>query len=201
MTGSCGSVFKRSLSMLAPLSDAHLLIRMASSYSPNNSAASSHTVLLPPIPELLNPRFLDALLPLKVPIETATVVPAPSNPIMDALKAISRQTFTANMAPAYTGTDSAVLDAFTTLSRYTTWSQIETYLDASWKEDSNMTLRLVWNLRSIHDGKGEKEAFYRLVLILYCSSFTFLTNFVPLAPLDGFTRTIPVLPFPIWLFS
>ena len=163
--------------MLASLSNPHSFVRMASSYSSNNSAASSRTVLLPSIPELLNPRFLDVLLPHTVSIETATVVPAPSNPMIDALKATSRQTFTANMAPAYSGTDSAVLDAFTTLSHYTTWSQIETYLDAAWKEDSNMTLRLIWNLRSIHDGKGEKEAFYRLVLIFDCCAFTFLTIF------------------------
>lgn len=128
-----------------------------------------------------------------------SVPSVPLNPMMEALKATSRQTLTMNMAPAYSGTDSAVLDAFTSLSQYSTWSEIEIYLEAAWKEDSNLTLRIIWNLRSIHDGKGEKEAFYRLEFIFGPFTFNLLT--IPLAPLDGFTRTIPVLPFPISLFS
>lgn len=189
-----GGAFKRSLAM----ANSHSFIRMSSSFTPNNSAASSRIVLLPSIPELLNPGFLDILLPPRVPHDGTRKAPVSvvSNPMMEALKSVSHQTLTKNLAPAYCATDSAVLDVFISLNRYTTWNEMESYLEAAWKEDSNLTLRIIWNLRSIHDGKGEKEAFYQLVNF-DCFSFNLLTTI--LAPLGGFTRTIRVPPFPICL--
>ncbi|PPQ86401.1 hypothetical protein CVT25_003581, partial [Psilocybe cyanescens] len=38
--------------------------------------------------------------------------------------------------------------------------ELEQTLSNSWNEDPAWILRIIWNLRSIHDGKGEKEAFY-----------------------------------------
>ena len=143
------------------------------STSNNNAAASSRPILLPEIAELHNPNFLDILLPASVQsAQNAMQVdrePAPTsqNPMMTALKATFNQTFTANLAPAYSSTLSPTLDAFTGLAPYTFGAQVGKYLDSAWKEDSNLTLRLIWNLRSIPDGKGDKELFYRAFGWLY----------------------------------
>jgi len=143
------------------------------STSNNNTSASSRPILLPEIAELHNPNFLDILLP--APVQSAQhAVQVDSeetstsrNPMMDALKATIHQTFTANFAPAYSSTLSATLDAFTGLAPYTFGTQVGKYLDNAWKEDSDLTLRLIWNLRSIPDGKGDKELFYRAFGWLY----------------------------------
>ncbi|KIJ09162.1 hypothetical protein PAXINDRAFT_87872 [Paxillus involutus ATCC 200175] len=34
-------------------------------------------------------------------------------------------------------------------------------LENAWAEDPALTLRMIWSARSIHDGKGDKELFYR----------------------------------------
>jgi hypothetical protein len=34
-------------------------------------------------------------------------------------------------------------------------------LAKAWEEDPSLTLRIIWNTRSIHNGKGDKELFYR----------------------------------------
>lgn len=41
--------------------------------------------------------------------------------------------------------------------------KVDRFLGSAWEEDPNLTLRIIWNTRSIHDGKGEKELFYRYV--------------------------------------
>lgn len=130
--------------------------------SQDKPTASERSVTLPAIPELYNKDFLDVLIPGDVAlIVDPQEVVAPGNPMMEALKATSYQTYIANGARAYSSTLSATLDAFTSLSRYTSQSDMEYYLSRSWEEDPVLTLHIIWNLRSIHDGKGEKEAFYR----------------------------------------
>ncbi|CAA7260377.1 unnamed protein product [Cyclocybe aegerita] len=143
---------------------------MASSVT--SAAASSRSVLLPAIPELFDPNFLDVLIPgkhedvMKLDVDEISTV-APKNPMMEALKAVAHQTLTANGAPAYDSTLSPTLDAFSGLTRYTYGSRVGKLLDDAWKEDPGLTLRLIWSLRSIHDGKGEKEVFYRAFGWLY----------------------------------
>ena len=130
------------------------------------ATCSSRSILLPSIPELFNPNFLDVLVPEQLPTGSEPQIQAqatPSNPMIDALKSTSRQILTENMAPAYSGTDSATVNAFSGINRYTTRVELDAFLKNSWKEDANLTLRIIWNLRSIHDGKSEKEAFYRSV--------------------------------------
>jgi hypothetical protein len=131
------------------------------------AAASSQNVTLPDIPELYNPNFLDVLLPA-VDVKTSTSAPksstsTPRNPMIDALQATAKQTFTENLAPAYSSTGSPTLDAFQFLKGHVSERQFNTYLKKAWDEDSSLTLRIIWNLRSIHDGKGDKETFYRYV--------------------------------------
>ena len=132
--------------------------------------ASAQTIVLPDIPELYEKNFLDILLPASasadddlVMVESATPTPPAVNPMVAALIVTSHQTLTANGAPAYNTTDSPILDAFNNLSDNILGSDVGKYLSNSWKEDPNLTLRLIWTLRSIPDGKGTKEIFYRWV--------------------------------------
>ncbi|KAJ7253551.1 hypothetical protein C8J57DRAFT_1348451 [Mycena rebaudengoi] len=137
-------------------------------------AQASQNALLPPIPELFGPDFLNKLVTRG---DSAPVVqgspagpssaPVVANPMMDALRAESARTYTQNGANAYDSTLSPTLDAFNNLTNYTYGSQVGAYLGAAWAENPDLTLRIIWNLRSIHDGKSENELFYRAFGWLY----------------------------------
>ncbi|KAJ7821900.1 hypothetical protein B0H14DRAFT_2371069 [Mycena olivaceomarginata] len=86
---------------------------------------------------------------------------------MDALRQFSHRTRTENNAPAYDSTLSATLDAFHKLTYFSWGPSVGELLDKAWAENPHLTLKIVWNLRSIHDGKAEKEAFYRAFGWLY----------------------------------
>jgi hypothetical protein len=151
------------------------------------SASTSQIVTLPHLPELFDPNFLDVLLPPS-PSSSSHVAaqvtkkaepsPAPdassstpTNPLMTALKASSSATTTDNGDPAFKTTGSALLDAFQALAPQSETSKLADLLKDAWAEDPAFTLRMIWNTRSIHDGKGEKELFYKLVLpLLICDS-------------------------------
>lgn len=135
------------------------------------AAASSQNVTLPVIPELYSPNFLDALLPIKddaaSPAEPQPLVESDDgtvelgNTLMDALTRTVHRTFTENGAPAYASTTSPTLDAFQALCPRAHGANISRYLGKAWEEDPELTLRIIWNSRSIHDGKGEREVFYQ----------------------------------------
>ena len=132
--------------------------------------SSAQIIVLPDIPELYEDNFLDILLPVKgdsltIGKATTTTTDAAVNPVIEALVEHSRRTFTENGAPAYNSTNSPILDAFNNLTKYTPDSDVTEYLSESWIEDPELTLRLIWTLRSIPDGKGLKETFYRCVYI------------------------------------
>ncbi|KAI0260691.1 hypothetical protein BC834DRAFT_973285 [Gloeopeniophorella convolvens] len=131
------------------------------------AASTSQNVYLPYIPELFDPDFLDLLLPLRPTPDVKAVTPEPQNAFMDALKSTAHRKFTENGAPAFSSTLSDTLDAFQALSPETPTENIHAMLDRAWKEDPGLTLRLIWNARSIHDGKGDKELFYRAFGWLY----------------------------------
>ncbi|KAG2062726.1 hypothetical protein BDR04DRAFT_1235663, partial [Suillus decipiens] len=63
-------------------------------------------------------------------------------------------------SPAFSSTLSATLDAFNGIRPGVSGSSVDNYLFKAWAEDPALTLRIIWSLRSIHDGKGEKELFY-----------------------------------------
>ncbi|KAF9072080.1 hypothetical protein BDP27DRAFT_1391451 [Rhodocollybia butyracea] len=128
---------------------------------------TSQRYTVPHIPELYDPNFLDVLLPpsqvsIKKPDEQG-----PTNPLMEALKDSANRTMTANGAPALESTLSATLDAFSGLTAWADAQELDILLTKSWYEDPVLTLRLIWQLRSIHDGKAEKEGFYRAFGWLY----------------------------------
>jgi hypothetical protein len=123
------------------------------------SAASSQNITLPNIPELFESAseralLLDTVIPQVPPKTIGAHKDGSSNPMMEALKSTAHQTFTDKGAPAYDSTLSATLDAFQALAPHAKGSNIYEHLDKAWAEDSNLTLRMIWNARSLHDGKA-----------------------------------------------
>src|SRR5712691_7781743 len=127
------------------------------------ATSTSRVVTLPHIRELFDPNFLDVLLPGRPAPLTNVGSPAPKNPFMDALKSVSHHKLTQNGAPAFSSTLSSMLDAFQSSSADMAAARIDALLTKSWAEDPAVTLRVIWKMRSIHDGKGNKELFYRCV--------------------------------------
>jgi hypothetical protein len=130
------------------------------------AASTCRIVTLPHIRELFDPNFLDVLLPLHpastpAPVSNAGAAAVPKNAFMDALNSVAHRKFTQNGAPAFSSTLSSTLDAFQSLSVLTASARIDLILAKAWKEDPALTLKIIWNTRSIHDGKGDKELFYR----------------------------------------
>ncbi|KAF5320962.1 hypothetical protein D9619_002069 [Psilocybe cf. subviscida] len=132
---------------------------------------TSRFVTLPNLPELFDDDLLDKLIPpsdgIVDIIPTMETTRPSTNQMMDVLTSTTHRTRTANGAPAYRSTQSSVLDAFNTLSSSSFGSVFDYHLERSWAADPALTLRLIWNLRSVPDGQGEREAFYRAFGWLY----------------------------------
>ncbi|KAG9023807.1 hypothetical protein FRB95_012468 [Tulasnella sp. JGI-2019a] len=131
---------------------------------------SSQNVTIPHLPELFSTESFNKLL-TKISAGTpAKKDPsAPIHPFADALKQTSNLTRTDNGALAFKSTGSKTLDAFSTLDPNVKKSEVHSLLRESWAEDPDTTLRIIWNLRSIHDGKASKIAFYRAFGWLYAN--------------------------------
>lgn len=86
---------------------------------------------------------------------------------MAALKEEGNKARTWNNAPAFASTLNPVLDAFSTIDGNTPGADVHRLLRESWAESPEKTVRVIWNLRSIHDGKGSKMNFYRAFGWLY----------------------------------
>ncbi|KAI9443399.1 hypothetical protein H4582DRAFT_1190106 [Lactarius indigo] len=138
------------------------------SASASGAASTSQIVTLPHIPELFDPDFLDVLLPPRSTPDTMDVdAPEPENTFMNALKSVAHRKYTQNSAPAFNSTLSHTLDAFQSLSLHMPRERINAVLSKAWEEDPGLALRIIWNTRSIHDGKGDKELFYKAFGWLY----------------------------------
>ncbi len=129
------------------------------------AASTSQIVTLPHIPELFDPNFLDILLPPRPALSPHANVSAavPKSAFMDALKSVAYHRLTENGSPAFSSTLSCTLDAFQSLSVHMETLTIDSVLARAWVEDPALTLKIIWNTRSIHDGKSDKELFYRYV--------------------------------------
>jgi hypothetical protein len=129
---------------------------------------SNQIVTLPSIPELFDPEFLDLLLPPNadgsIPGEQELERAASNSPDVFAGPGNVAAT---KKAATFKSTGSATLDAFNGINvrSLKSLNAMNTLLQASWAEDADITLRIIWYTRSIHDGKGEKELFYRYVFI------------------------------------
>jgi len=122
-------------------------------------ADSARPVTLPYIPEL----FADNVLHLVTPEapKPATKPAAATAPFMTAIQSVSNRALTQNEAAGYASTLSSTLDAFVGLTQATNHDDFNSLLTKSWDQDPLLTVKLIWNLRSIHDGKSARESFYR----------------------------------------
>jgi hypothetical protein len=141
----------------APSTTAH------SSTSPKDS---SRDVTVPDLPELHDPLYLDKLLPARPAapsVEKSTgAEPAKQGAaFMAALNEVDNRQHTQNLAHAFASTLSPTVDAFNGLSQATNREDFEPLLRKSWEADALLTVKIIFNLRSIHEGKSEREGFYR----------------------------------------
>jgi hypothetical protein len=133
---------------------------------------STKDVTHPDLPELYDPLFLDKLLPKQTPSEPKTGASGAdqakkSSAFMEALKEEANKQFTQNSAHAFASTLSPTLDAFNGLSQATDHADYDRLVRQSWEADPLLTVKLIFNLRSIHEGKSEREGFYRAWSWLY----------------------------------
>ncbi|RYP89927.1 hypothetical protein DL770_003948 [Monosporascus sp. CRB-9-2] len=110
--------------------------------------------------------------------ETTTTGPdtkgneTPTHPFMAGLKShgmdatpepqdMKNKMFTENGDLANRSTGNPVLDLFSSLEKVISGPHLFELLNASWADDPLMTLKVIFNARSIHLGKAEKVTFYR----------------------------------------
>lgn len=129
---------------------------------------STRDVTVPALDELHDSNYLDRILP------PPKIVPGPApkrqeesgdppkgSTFMAALHDTANRQLTQNTAAAYASTLLPTLDAFNGLSQATDVEDYERLLNKSWEEDPKTTVQIIFNLRSIHEGKSEREGFYR----------------------------------------
>ncbi|CUA70313.1 putative protein L728 [Acanthamoeba polyphaga mimivirus] [Rhizoctonia solani] len=109
-------------------------------------------------------QLLEQLLPVT---SKPTCTGSSENPLVSGMKQIQNQARTWNNAEAYASTTSATLDAFSGLNANSTGEEIHLQLAKSWEESPELTLRIIWNMRSIHEGHNDKIGFYRAFGWLY----------------------------------
>ncbi|KAG9094196.1 hypothetical protein FRC06_011063 [Ceratobasidium sp. 370] len=63
--------------------------------------------------------------------------------------------------------DSATLSAYHGLNALSTAKEIHSMLEKSWADSPDLTLRIIWNMRSIHEGQSNRIGFYRAFGWLY----------------------------------
>ena len=118
------------------------------------SYSSSQICTLPRIPELLDPNFLWVLLP--------------SEDRQHSLDQLTSEYLAVSDNSDATGLRSSCYDAFRGLDAGSpnSFRRLDTLLQASWSESPETTLKIIWHIRSIRDGKGQKELFYRYALFI-----------------------------------
>ena len=122
--------------------------KLAKGMSSNTDRFADFDVGSPP-PET---KFMEALDKAK---------PTPKRPDNPAHFQAENKMFTENLGVAHRSTGSPLLDLFTELEKTIDGERLEQLLKSAWKEDALATLKIVWNARSIHLGKGEMESFYK----------------------------------------
>ncbi|KAG8791898.1 hypothetical protein FRC16_000234 [Serendipita sp. 398] len=131
--------------------------------TPSTHASNTkRDVTHPPLPDLFDPAFLNKLLPPKPAVKKMEPAPdAPKSAFMEALTAEANKQYTQNSAHGFASTGSALVDAFNGLNQATESKDFEPILRKAWDADPLTTLKIIFNLRSIHEGKSDREGFYR----------------------------------------
>lgn len=68
---------------------------------------------------------------------------------------------TENLDVAYRSTTNPLVDLFTELEEVVSGPRLLELLEGAWEADAVMTLKIIFNARSIHLGKGSRQTFYR----------------------------------------
>jgi hypothetical protein len=92
-------------------------------------------------------------------LKSATALPK-LPPVVQKLAENNRM-LTENGDVTHISTESPLLDLFVELEKVIDGQRLETLLQAAMKEDPLASLKIIWNARSIHLGKGEQESFYK----------------------------------------
>ena len=70
---------------------------------------------------------------------------------------------TENADVAYKSSGSALVDIFFELEEVISAARLKAVLEHAWQADSEATLKIIWNARSIHLGKSNRNVFYRAI--------------------------------------
>ena len=70
---------------------------------------------------------------------------------------------TENADVAYKTSGSALVDVFFELEEVVSAARLKAVLNNAWQADSEATLKIIWNARSIHLGKSNRNVFYRAI--------------------------------------
>ncbi|KLU85417.1 hypothetical protein MAPG_04443 [Magnaporthiopsis poae ATCC 64411] len=141
------------------------------SESPADVAMSDGTLIDTPPSTTADVREVLAAATLAAPKSDATAAQS-SNPFMGALlshgeaseagpKSLDNKMFTENNDVAHRSSKNALVDLFFELEDTISSPRLIEVLTAAWAEDPEMTLKIVFNARSIHLGKSSKTLFYR----------------------------------------
>lgn len=76
-------------------------------------------------------------------------------------KAPANEMLTENADVALRSSTDPLVDLFAELEDVVSGSRLQVLLDAAWAEDPSTTLKIIFNARSIHLGKGSRATFYR----------------------------------------
>lgn len=74
---------------------------------------------------------------------------------------MTNKMFTENADLAHRSTGEALVDLFTELEAVISGHRLLELLTMAWREDPASTLKIIFNARSIHLGKGSRQTFYR----------------------------------------
>ena len=107
------------------------------------------------------------------PRESVSAAPEEGAPFMKALLADKAtapslddrdgKMLTENADVAYRDSGEALVDLFFELEDVISADRLKKVLETAWKHDSDATLKIIWNARSIHLGKSSRNTFYRAV--------------------------------------
>lgn len=75
--------------------------------------------------------------------------------------AADNKALTENLDVTNISSQSPLVDLFYDLGENTASEKLKTLLDAAWEEDASLTLKIIFNARSIHLGKSNKVAAYK----------------------------------------
>lgn len=88
---------------------------------------------------------------------------APSPGVHLDASASHNRMLTENLGVTHSSSQSPLVDLFYEMEKSVPPSRLGELLAAAWKDDADVTTKLIFHARSISNGKGERETFYRAI--------------------------------------